>query len=472
MKALTCLLSLTSTLLLAPVTILAAPVDLTPGVLDPSFHPGSGPNNTVYTAVVSPADSIWIGGRFTEVDGHPRHGLARLTPSGAVDTGFVSPLGPTDEVHAIAMLPGSKGIIASVKTPGDRPGLAFISPDGATMTRVAFDDAISIQGWGTASAIVVLGDGETLVTADDDGLVFFLPTGLGGYVQKRVTASVMWPSGDRPIGALTVDGSGRPIAAGGFNLIGGVEQAYFARFLPNGDLDPEFKPQIPYKVPGPWLSLYFWGATALADGSLVGALEQTFRLDAKGDLDPTFRRSSLVDDLLLFPPRNAATIRNPRVVPLPNDYSLFHSVNLAPLSEGPAGRIYRLRPDGSIASGWSVPYSPEGGLQDVAVDRRGHVIMVGSFTNILGKPLRGIARLHGGDVVVGPTLLRPKRAAEHFEVEMTTRANQAYELQRATRLVGGSWTLVVRGIGNGGLQILSDPAIAEGAAFYRVLVQE
>lgn len=412
MRLFPCLAGVAVTLGFAHFTIASAQVALTPGTLDSSFTPGAGPNNTVYTAVIGPDDSIWIGGLFTEVDGQGRNGVARLTPNGALDPGFGSPLSPTDEVHAIAMLPASKGIVAALHTPGGRPGLAFIPPDGAPMQRIDFDPSITIRGWGTASSIVVLGDGDTLVTADDDGLVFFLPNGLGGYSQKRVTASVMWPSADRPIGALTVDGTGRPIAAGGFNVIGGVEQAYFARFLPNGDLDPEFMPEIPYKKPGPWLSLYFWGATALPNGSLVGALEQTFRLDSKGDLDPSFRRSSAVDDLLLYPARNPATIRNPRVVPLHNDYTLFHSFNLAPLSEGPAGRIYRLRPDGTIASGWSVPYAPEGGLQDVAVDRRGHVIMVGSFTNILGKPLRRVARLLGGATDTPPVVPSPPAKVE------------------------------------------------------------
>ncbi|MBL9138347.1 MAG: delta-60 repeat domain-containing protein [Verrucomicrobiales bacterium] len=407
MKALTYLLRLTFTLVIAPFTILAAQVDLTPGILDPSFNPGSGPNNTVFTAVVSPDDFIWIGGRFTEVDGHPRHGLARLTPSGAVDPSFVSPLDLAESVAAIALLPGTREILVSWGIPNGSYGIAFISPDGSTVRRIDTDTGVVPKSWGGPTSIVVLSDGETLVTATDSGLVFFLPNGLGGYTQKPVAASVMWPSVDRPIGALTVDGSGRPIAAGGFHVIGGVEQAYFARFLPNGDLDPEFMPEIPYKKPGPWLSLFFWGATALPNGSLVGALEQTFRLDSKGSIDPDFQRTSVALDLGLGASMDGTAIRNPRVVPLPNDYSLFHSVSLADLTVDPAARIYRLRPDGSIASGWNVPYSPQGGIQDVAVDRRGNVIMVGSFTNVLGKPLRGVARLLGGATDTPPVVPAP-----------------------------------------------------------------
>lgn len=68
------------------------------GSLDATFDPGSGvafawPGKESYPGTVNalalqPDGRILVGGRFTSVNGAPRNALARLTPSGAVDTTF------------------------------------------------------------------------------------------------------------------------------------------------------------------------------------------------------------------------------------------------------------------------------------------------------------------------------------------------------------------------------------------------
>ena len=60
------------------------------GTLDPSFSPGSGANDTVYSVFFSPAESrIYIGGQFTMFNGTRRVAVARLFLDGTVDTSFL-----------------------------------------------------------------------------------------------------------------------------------------------------------------------------------------------------------------------------------------------------------------------------------------------------------------------------------------------------------------------------------------------
>ncbi len=59
------------------------------GSLDITFEPGSGPDDTVYTIVMNPDNTILLGGIFTSVNGTRRIGMARLLSNGWVDTSFM-----------------------------------------------------------------------------------------------------------------------------------------------------------------------------------------------------------------------------------------------------------------------------------------------------------------------------------------------------------------------------------------------
>jgi uncharacterized delta-60 repeat protein/uncharacterized repeat protein (TIGR01451 family) len=60
------------------------------GTVDPSFSPGSGANDTVYSLFYASAESrIYVGGQFTSFNGTRRVGLARLFLDGTVDTSFL-----------------------------------------------------------------------------------------------------------------------------------------------------------------------------------------------------------------------------------------------------------------------------------------------------------------------------------------------------------------------------------------------
>lgn len=59
------------------------------GGLDGTFAPGAGANDVVYSVVIQSSGNIVIGGQFTSYDSTRRIGLARLLPSGWLDTSFM-----------------------------------------------------------------------------------------------------------------------------------------------------------------------------------------------------------------------------------------------------------------------------------------------------------------------------------------------------------------------------------------------
>lgn len=58
------------------------------GGLDTAFDPGVGVNNTIHTLAVQSDGTVLIGGSFTTVSATARNRIARLTTTGALDSGF------------------------------------------------------------------------------------------------------------------------------------------------------------------------------------------------------------------------------------------------------------------------------------------------------------------------------------------------------------------------------------------------
>jgi uncharacterized delta-60 repeat protein len=144
------------------------------GSLDTAFNPGSAANGTVYGIAVQPDDKIVMVGAFTSVAGATRNRIARLSATGAVDPSFDPGLGANNIVYTLALLPGGKIIIGGEFTSvngfprngvarlnGDtsgetlriRPGFGFsantfrLSVDAIAGRRYALDTSIDLINW-------------------------------------------------------------------------------------------------------------------------------------------------------------------------------------------------------------------------------------------------------------------------------------------------------------------------------------
>ena len=61
----------------------------TSGVLDATFDPGTGTDDTVFTILPQTNGTLYVGGSFTTFNGTHRLGFTRLYSNGNVDTSFL-----------------------------------------------------------------------------------------------------------------------------------------------------------------------------------------------------------------------------------------------------------------------------------------------------------------------------------------------------------------------------------------------
>lgn len=102
------------------------------GALDPTFHPGTGPeasagNAYIHAIAPGPGGSLVVVGAFDSYTGTPRKGITRILADGSLDSSFDPAGGPDNSILAIAAQPDGKYIV----------GGAFTSYAGTGRNRLA-----------------------------------------------------------------------------------------------------------------------------------------------------------------------------------------------------------------------------------------------------------------------------------------------------------------------------------------------
>ncbi len=75
------------------------------GSVDPAFNPGLGADGNVLALAIQPDNSIILGGAFHNFNLLSRNSIARLTPTGALDPTFAPGTGFDDIVYSLALQP-------------------------------------------------------------------------------------------------------------------------------------------------------------------------------------------------------------------------------------------------------------------------------------------------------------------------------------------------------------------------------
>ncbi|MCX6904854.1 MAG: hypothetical protein NTW03_15510 [Verrucomicrobia bacterium] len=146
------------------------------GTLDASFSVGLGPDGPVRAICVLPDGSIVLGGSFTNVNGLPRHGLARLNPNGSLNMSYLNGLvsgttdvGADDAVYALAVQLDGKLIVGGNFTHFNgvnRNRITRLNDDGSTDPTINFGSGAN--GYITALKLqpdrkILIGGGFTMV---------------------------------------------------------------------------------------------------------------------------------------------------------------------------------------------------------------------------------------------------------------------------------------------------------------------
>ena len=115
------------------------------GSLDTTFRPGAGADSTVRALVVQADGRILVGGSFTNFNNRTVNYLARLLPTGALDTNYAAAVltnrGANDVVYTLALQADGKLLVGGGFTRFhgvSRNGLTRLNEDGTTDPSINF----------------------------------------------------------------------------------------------------------------------------------------------------------------------------------------------------------------------------------------------------------------------------------------------------------------------------------------------
>jgi uncharacterized delta-60 repeat protein len=352
-----------------------------PGTLDLSFQPGEGVNGIVKAVARQTDGKILVGGQFTEVDGKPRGGIARLNVDGSLDDSFGEGLaGVSGRVEAIAIQPDGRVLVSGSFTSihgQNRLLIARLMPDGA------IDDSfppVAIEHWNPViNALALQPDGKILIGGGFsriNGIVRNNIARLNADGTLDATFGNGLTGASANVEAIALQEDGRILVGGFFTAINGVSRNRIARLERNGALDPSFGDgSAGASAPVTAIALQPDRKILLAGhfSSLHGASRQGIgRLHEDGSLDEGFA------------PGLGGTKASIAVEP-----------NGKILVGG--GLLTRLLPGGAVDNTFQV--SDTGGPRGIVyllVDDAGRIIAGGEFAAINGTSRKSIARIHGG----------------------------------------------------------------------------
>ncbi len=214
------------------------------GSVDLGFTPGTGPDNFVHVVVAQNDGRVVIGGEFTSVNGLSRNHIARLNEDGSVDLSFAPGFAANGIVRDIAV--DLNGFLIVV---GDFTAFNGIAAGGVVRLRTdgsvdkTFDAGLGANG--PVFSVALAGTSGRSVIGGE----FTSVNGASGTVRiarlkadGTVDASFQTGSGpDDIVHDVALQSDDRIIIGGGFISYAGVTNVNrFARLEADGDLDPTF----------------------------------------------------------------------------------------------------------------------------------------------------------------------------------------------------------------------------------------
>jgi uncharacterized delta-60 repeat protein len=389
------------------------------GALDASFHPpsleyrsvndaGILETNLGYASQAIEAGSgrILVKGVFTHVNGFARTNWVRLNADGSADPTFslstnlnLTRLGPVLLVQADGSV-----ILAEEQPPLDIGNPAV--PISAKLRRLHPDGALD-----PAFQTDLIGRGIDIFA--------------GGRWERIAADGVQQAGGSLLItGSFTNINSHPAEGIARLNSVGGVDLSFQREDkVHNNDyfgagsfhaIQPDEKILLLDATFGdcPTVQEYCGGdALPMVRLSRDGSMDQTFHPALPPDLDSTSLHGIAVQAdsrLLVSGPTTTSTTTN------------F------------AGAIYRLNPDGSLDPSFRALYLG-GGLDAMRLEANGQILISGSFTNVNGVTVSGVARLNSG--FNPPVFIRFNRSSETAVATIASLPGTTYRFDYSGDLV-------------------------------------
>ena len=388
----------------------------------PPNNANPGANGPVYAVAVQPTDgSGVIAGDFSSYDATNATRIARATPTGAPDAGFIANtgLGADGFIDALA-IDAAGGIFIGGAFDAfngvQRNGIARLNIDGT------LDNSVFLPGFGAnniLSSIVIQPNGQILIagsftTYNTNNLNYIARLNPDGSVDPTFNPGA-GPNDDiipsqTSINSMALQPDGRIVIGGDFTSVDGISRNYIARLNADGSLDTTFDPgeganDVVNAVAVDANNLILVGGAFTQLGTLGGS-EGIERLNPDGSVDTTFGDGSGTSDIV-----NTITLQPDGRILLGG---IFTSVN-----QTRRVSIARLLTDGTLDTSfmdtaynqfaglinpyYSVDINAANPVYSMALQADTNILIGGSFTQVGGgfsrgdiRPRSNVARLIGG----------------------------------------------------------------------------
>ena len=470
------------------------------GSLDSDFPIGTGgvdgqpqsyPGTSVKAIALQTNGTIFIGGAFTAVNGTNRNRVARLLGDGSLAPSFLPGQGLDNYVNTLVVEPSGKVLVGGPYTflhGTNRFALAALNADGSrdsTFTSSPYFDPnlvplnpyedcpggnYTCDRVGYAMAALLQPDGKVLV---------------GGFVETTVRGEEVWVTynhavlgrfdingipdtnfsaivgdpGDSAdfVSELALQPDGKIIIGGHFKSVNGTNRSGIARLNSNGTLDNSFLPPTrPYATISS-VAVQPDGKVLMCGsfGVIAGKVSSGIvRLNANGSLDNTFTSVTGTNGGV-----NSLALQPDGKVVIGGSFTNINGTNLT--------SIARLNSNGSLDNSFTPGNVTGGFVGPIALQSNGDILIGGSFLTFNGVLRPHLARLHGESIATAPTL-SITRSTGFVIISWPTSAT-GFQLQETTDLsLSNSWSPVAQpAVTNSGRIAVTVPA-SLGNKFFRL----
>lgn len=369
------------------------------GALDNTFTPGAGPNmGSVISMIPQSAGGAVLVGSFTQYDGVARGRLARISADGVLDASFAPDAGANNSVLAVAETGTNELFVGGGFTQFNgfnQPALARLSSDGS------FDGGFTplLEARGAVTKALPLPNGQFLVSGYFNS---FNGTLLAGQptVPRRLNADGSLDPSFMPAAVGTL----QDLAPGGGFYLLDANSLALRRLQTNGAVDNGFTTRaLRGRTTGTTTgAISLTGAVVQADGKvlLYGSFSSydnvprngVVRVLSDGSLDASFT-----------PPASAT------LPATPSDFRRVTALHVLPTGKilcqwtyfqgSSQSFLIQLNPDGTLDNTFSVGTGPATSAgpsfyYNVLPQPDGRILLAGDFTSINGQATpHGVARL-------------------------------------------------------------------------------
>lgn len=346
-----------------------------------------GVANTVSTLSRQADGKILLGGNFDRLGGQQiKGGVARLRADGSLDGDFAGPL-----LDVAALASDAQGRVYAAGAIFQPPAFGFVrlEPSGALDSGFLLEEDLMWALFESVIQLDVQSDGAILAagpfTLTRDGRVW------SGLLRIRPDGRLdesFRPAPEGEVRAFALQPDGDIVVTGTFTVIGGVARAGVARLRTDGSVDA-----VDVAADGAVQSVVVQGDGKITLGGAFATLDGVARAHlGRLESDGTLERDFIAGNDPIYPGvGGGGFFGGIESLALQPDGKLLIVGGFGFIGADPHSGIARIAVDGSVDTTF---HASDVRPDLVAVQRDGRIVIAGSFTSIGGVPRYGIARLH------------------------------------------------------------------------------